>query len=104
MFSKDKVENELLGGSRVKLQKGREKLNDGGEADFYKRLMVYESRWRLLVFWVPHTHWRRLCDKVEEILEDSAVCTDMHRLRLSAAVDSCRQKARRVDRRSIASQ
>jgi len=72
MFSKGKVENKLLGRSRVKSQKGGEKLINGMEANFYKGHMSCESRWRLLVFWVPHIHWRRLRDKVKEILKDSA--------------------------------
>jgi len=28
-------------------------------------LNEHESRWRLLVFGVPHIHWRRIKDKVE---------------------------------------
>ena len=36
-----------------------ESLFDYLEANFYKGLMVCESRWRLLVFWVPHIHWRK---------------------------------------------
>jgi len=44
MFSKGKVENELLGGSCVKPQKRGEKLIDGMEANFYKGFMSCESR------------------------------------------------------------
>ena len=73
MFSKGKVENELLGGSRVKSQKGRENLIDGVEANFYKGLMAYESSWRLMIFWMSHIYWRRLRNKVDEISKDLAV-------------------------------
>ena len=34
-----------------------------------------------MVFLLPHIHWRRVCDKVEEILKDSAI-KNVHRLRL----------------------
>ena len=48
---------------------------------------------RLLVFWVPHIHWRRLRDKVEDIPEDLAI----RNLHIHA-------HAQAVDRRSTASQ
>jgi len=65
----------------VKSHKRGESLFDGVTTNFYKRLMECESRWRLLVFWVPHIHWRRLHYKVEEIPTDSEIrtCTKMHR-------------------------
>jgi len=64
MFSKVKMKNGLLGGSRVKSQKGGEKLIDVVEGNFYKGLMACESMWRLacesmwrlLVFCVLHIH------------------------------------------------
>ena len=70
----------VLERSRVKSQKGGS-LFDGVEATFYKGLMKCESMWRLLVFWMPHIHWRRLRDKVEEIPTDlvGRTCTEMHR-------------------------
>ena len=30
-----------------------------------KELNEHESRWRFLVFGVPHIHWRRIKDQVE---------------------------------------
>ena len=42
------------------------------EANFYKGLMECESRWSLLVFWVPHINQRTLRDKMEEISKSSA--------------------------------
>jgi len=54
--SKGKVETGHLGESHMKSQKVGETLFDGVEVYFYKRLMEYESRWRLLVFWAPHIH------------------------------------------------
>jgi len=62
----------------VKSQKRDEKLIDGVEVNFYKRLMTCESRWRLLIFWVPHIQWRRLRYKVKKFSEDSVV-RNVHR-------------------------
>ena len=69
-----------LGRSCVKSQKG-ESLFDGVEPTFYKGLMKCESMWRMLVFWMPHIHWRRLRNKVEEIPTDlvGRTCTEMHK-------------------------
>ena len=39
--------------------KGRESLFASVDANFYKGLMVCESGWSLLIFRVPHIHWRR---------------------------------------------
>jgi len=104
MFSKDKAENEFLGGSRVKSQKGGEKFIFCVEANFYKWLMACESRWRLLVFWVSHIHWKRLRDKVDQISEDSVV-RNMHRHTHAQSVNNNRWlSTAKSGRRSTASQ
>jgi len=74
----------------VKLQKGETKLIDGVESNFYKVLVTCESRWRLLVFWVPHIHWRRLRDKVEKIPEDSTA--NSHRSAQTFTDSGCRHQ------------
>ena len=50
------MKNKLLGGSLVKSQKGEESKVNEAETNSMKELNEHESRWRLLVFEVPHIH------------------------------------------------
>jgi len=100
------VENELLWGGRVKSQKGERSLlmvwrlistkdswhvSEGGECWYLECLTSIREDYA--------TKWRRF-----QKIQHSETCTDMHRLRLSTAVDGCRQQTMAVDRRSTASQ
>jgi len=50
----------LLGGSHVKSQKGEKGRRMKQRPISTEGLNEHESRWRLLVFGVPHIHWRRI--------------------------------------------
>ena len=61
--------------------------------------MACESRWSLLVFWIPHIHWRRLSNKVEEISENLTSSNEQKH----AQVQDCRQQQMTIDNEPVQS-